>query len=420
MEMKLKSNDYKLGLTERSEGCFLSGGQVDGREDKFGLTERSEGCFLSRGQEDGQEDKFGFDEVFVDCTSQGTKIKKEDFQEQGTFPIIDQGQNVIAGYTDDENGVFSDIPAIIFGDHTRIIKYVDTPFFLGADGTKLLKSKLPNSNYKYLYYALKNAKIPNTGYNRHFKWLKEVEIAYPSVEEQQIIVEKLEKVENIIADREKQLEELDTLIKARFVEMFGNPVANEKGWDTKPLLDMGNCKNGMNFHYDDSGVEINCLGVGDFKDYSIIENTDNLPIVSLNETPSDEYLLQNDDIVFVRSNGNKALVGRSIAIYPNDIPTTFSGFCIRYRLRDEAIIVPYLLRVLKTDSIRRKMAGRGANIQNLNQQILGELVIPVPPLELQNQFATFVTQVDKLRVVVQKSLDEMQTLFDSLMQEYFG
>ena len=114
--------------------------------------------------------------------------------------------------------------------------------------------------------------------------------------------------------------------------------------------------------------------------------------------PSEEYLLKDDDIVFVRSNGNKALVGRSLAVYPGDVPTTFSGFCIRYRKHDNEITVPYLLRVLKTDSMRMKMAGRGANIQNLNQQILGTLVIPVPPVELQNQFAAFVTEVNKSKV----------------------
>ena len=195
---------------------------------------------------------------------------------------------------------------------------------------------------------------------------------------------------------------------------------NEKGWITKSLLDMGRCKNGMNFHYDDEGVEINCLGVGDFKELSIIDNTDELPTVSLKEMPSEEYLLKDDDIVFVRSNGNKALVGRSIAVYPGNVPTTFSGFCIRYRKHDNEIIVPYLLRALKADSMRMKMTGRGANIQNLNQQILGTLVIPVPPIELQNQFADFVKQVDKSKVKVQKVLDATQKLFDSLMQQYFG
>ena len=218
------------------------------------------------------------------------------------------------------------------------------------------------------------------------------------MDRQLAIVAQLNKIVNIIEYREQEIEKLSNLIKSRFVEMFGNPVLNEKGWRTKPLLDMGNCKNGMNFHYDDCGVEINCLGVGDFKDLSVIDDTKQLPTVSLNEMPSEEYLLKDNDIVFVRSNGNKELVGRSIAVYPGNVATTFSGFCIRYRKYDDEVIIPYLLRVLKTDSIRRKMAGRGANIQNLNQQILGTLIVPIPPLELQNRFADFVQQVDKSKL----------------------
>ena len=256
--------------------------------------------------------------------------------------------------------------------------------------------------------------------NMSTEWLKEYEIPLYSAKEQQKIAATLDKLQSIITHRRTQLEKLDLLVKARFVEMFGDPVLNEKGWKCKRLLDIGSCKNGMNFHYNDSGIEINCLGVGDFKDFSTINDTSLLPVVSLNEMPSEEYLLKNDDIVFVRSNGNKALVGRSVAVYPNDTPTTFSGFCIRYRLQDTSVSVPYLLRVLKSDDMRLKMAGRGANIQNLNQQILGTLIIPVPPIELQNQFADFVKQVDKSKVAVQKALDETQLLFDSLMQEYFG
>ena len=210
------------------------------------------------------------------------------------------------------------------------------------------------------------------------------------------------------------------LVKARFVEMFGDPVSNPMSWQTKPLLSIGKCKNGMNFHYDDNGVEINCLGVGDFKDLSIITDTSALPKISLNEMPTDEYLLKNNDIVFVRSNGNKALVGRSLAVYPDDIPTTFSGFCIRFRKDDDSILIPYLLRVLKTDSIRKKMAGRGANIQNLNQQILSTLEIPVPPLELQQKFADFIKQTEKSKSAVKKVLEKAETLKKALMQEYFG
>ena len=199
-----------------------------------------------------------------------------------------------------------------------------------------------------------------------------------------------------------------------------DPVQNPFKWDTKPLLEMGYCKNGMNFHTGDSGIEMHCLGVGDFKDYSVIDGTDHLPTISLNETPPAESMLQNGDIVFVRSNGNKALVGRCLVVYPHDTPTTYSGFCIRYRLTSDEVKTAYLLRVLKTESIRKKMAGRGANIQNLNQQILASLDIPIPPMEIQEQFTSFIKQTDKSKLAIQRSLNKLELLKKALMQEYFG
>ena len=286
----------------------------------------------------------------------------------------------------------------------------DEKTYLFNNFTGLLRVKNQNIWYpRYVFYSLyanykrggtRVYENKTTGLHnlKTDDYVSRYEVAEVDKTDQISICEKLDKVFEIIKLREQELQLLDTLIKARFVEMFGDPVMNEKGWRTKSLLDMGDCKNGMNFHYDDYGVEINCLGVGDFKDLSVIDNVEHLPMVSLNEMPSEEYLLKDEDIVFVRSNGNKALVGRSVVVYPGDVSTTFSGFCIRYRKHEDIVMIPYLLRVLKTDSVRRKMAGRGANIQNLNQQILGTLLIPIPPIELQNQFADFVHQVDKSKL----------------------
>ena len=229
----------------------------------------------------------------------------------------------------------------------------------------------------------------------------------------------INKSQELIDKRKEQIEALDELVKSQFIEVFGDPVKNPLGWELKPFLESGNCKNGMNFSATETGIELQYLGVGDFKDLSKIEDTNNLGKVSLNKMPSSEYLLQDGDIVFVRSNGNKALVGRCLAVYPNGVATTYSGFCIRYRKTDENLEIPYLLQVLKTDSMRKNMAGRGANIQNLNQQILGALMIPVPPLELQKQFTDFIEQVDKLKFEMEKSLKELEDNFNSLMQKAF-
>lgn len=260
------------------------------------------------------------------------------------------------------------------------------------------------------------AKMPRLG----TKDLLNANIPLPEIKEQKAIAEKFKKLEELISLRKQQLAKLDELVKARFVEMFGDPVSNPKHWKTAFLLDIGYCKNGMNFHKGDSGVDIHCLGVGDFKNRTMIQNVEDLPFVSLNELPDPEYLLRDNDIIFVRSNGNKELVGRCLAIYPGSIPVTYSGFCIRYRLTSTNIDTPYLLQVLKTDSIRKKMTGRGANIQNLNQQTLSQLLVPIPPLSLQNDFAAFVERVDQQKQTIQQSLEKLELMKKALMQEYFG
>ena len=250
--------------------------------------------------------------------------------------------------------------------------------------------------------------------------IDDMEILVYSDAEQHRIAVVLDKVSDLIAKHRQQLDKLDELVKSRFIKMFGDPVLNPFEWSTRPLLEMGYCKNGMNFHTGDRGIEMHCLGVGDFKEYSVIDGTDHLPIVSLNEVPSEESMLQDGDIVFVRSNGNKALVGRCLVVYPRSTPTTYSGFCIRYRLTGDEVNTAYLLRVLKTDSMRERMAGRGANIQNLNQQILATLEIPTPPMRLQEQFAAFVAQTDKSKLAIKQSLEKLETLKKSLLQKYFG
>lgn len=286
----------------------------------------------------------------------------------------------------------------------------------------------PELENQYLYYFLKSdightlitSKAEGSVRdNLKITMLAEFSIPLPPLEEQKHIAAMLDKCTALVTKYKLMLEKYDTLIKSRFIEMFGdNPIENGK-WKVEKLGNLGLCKNGMNFSYEDNGFEINCLGVGDFKDNAVISNCEKLPVISLNEKPSEEYLLKDNDIVFVRSNGNKELVGRSVLVHPR-VLTTFSGFCIRFRLSTDSINHLFLLQFLKMPNTRKNMAGRGANIQNLNQQILSNLDIPVPQIELQNDFAAFVQQIDKSKFTVQKSLEKAEILYKSLMQQYFA
>ena len=167
---------------------------------------------------------------------------------------------------------------------------------------------------------------------------------------------------------------------------------NPYGWAVIPLGNLGDLKNGVNFRAVDSGELIRCLGVSDFKNRNRISNMDLISLVSLSGKPKDSQMLRDGDIVFVRSNGNKQLVGRCLAVFPGDEAVTFSGFCIRFRNESDELLLDYLLGCLKSDSMRRALVGRGANIQNLNQKMLASAGIPIPPLTLQQEYSVFLNR----------------------------
>lgn len=303
------------------------------------------------------------------------------------------------------------------------IKYWNGKFI--SSNNIIIQSKDKNlvlTKYLYYYFLCNNKKvyIEKTTYpvfdKNHFNKLT---ILIPSIDEQAEIVAKLDLISEVIKCEEYRIQLYDELVWSKYYEMFGDPLDNPKRWDLTDLSNIGSFKNGLNFRASESGVEINCLGVGDFKDKYIINNTNALPTISLNKLPNEDYMLQNEDIVFVRSNGNKALVGRCIVVYPNDVLTTFSGFCIRFRKCDNRVLTGFLLYTLKTNAIRSMMKGKGSEIQNINQGILSALQIPLVPIELQKSFISFCDEVNKAKAEVVYNRDNLQELLNLKMHEIF-
>ena len=362
-----------------------------------------------------------FTDVFEDVTKQGRKIPTSDYHESGLHPIIDQGQSVIAGYTDEENGLFTDVPAIIFGDHTRVLKYVDTPCFLGADGVKLLKAKISNPNYKYLYYVLSNANIPNTGYNRHFKWLKEVDIPLPDTEEQQKIVDILDKISGLIALRKEQLAKLDQLVKSRFIELFGDPVTNPKGWLVSELSGY--------IQFLTSGSRGWAQYFTEFGEYFItIKNVKNCRItlddvqhvVPPDNAEAKRTRVQEGDLLIsiTADLGRTGVVTKEIADYGGYINQHLT--CIR--LNKDAVRPLYVAYYMESEAGKSQFQAKNQSAvkAGLNFNSINSLKLMVPPIELQEAFITFVEQTEKSKLAIQHSLDKLELLKKSLMQEYFG
>ena len=372
--------------------------------------------------------KLDFCEVFDDYTSRCRKIPKEKYLSNGKYIVIDQGQNNIAGYTNTDDGLFEDVPAIVFGDHTRIIKYVDEPFFLGADGVKLLKSKIKDANYKYLYYALRNARIPDTGYNRHFKWLKEINLEYKDAESQKNIVKTLDTVTNIIELYKVELSKLDNLIRARFVEMFGDPVKNTKGWEVKRLgelsiqINSGNTPKGGSSVYVDEGIAF-FRSQNVWKDH--LEMEDIVYISNDTHASMKRSGLKNGDILMTKTgriNTENSSLGRAALYVGEDDKANVNGHVYFIRLKPEVnnkFILRILVSVEYRDLIRRVCVG-GIDKRQLNKEHIENFPIICPPDSLIDKYIELVDHIDKSKVEVKRALDEAQLLFDSLMQKYFG
>lgn len=339
----------------------------------------------------------------------------------GKYPVISQEKDFISGYCNTKDNLNENLgEVVIFGDHTRIVKYVDFDFCIGADGVKVLQP-INKLSSKYLYYFIKWSNIPSNGYSRHFKFLRDVRIQYPEDKSiQQKIATELDSIQTMIDGYKAQLADLDALAQSIFLDMFGDVAINNKSWDIISMGQLGDFKNGLNYNKGEKGKTLKIIGVGDFQNLKAITLFDNIPSIEV-ESISQEYLLQNEDIVFVRSNGNKNLVGRCLEVYPYKEEVTFSGFCIRFR-KSIDIVNKYLVALLTDTGFKKThiLKSNGIGIQNINQKLLGNLPIPVPPIDLQKRFAMQIKTIERQKELIHQQLADAEQLMAERMQYYFS
>ena len=281
--------------------------------------------------------------------------------------------------------------------------------------------------YLYLFFQLYVETLRKNSIGGVIKYIKlgditEANIPVPPLSTQSRIVSELDLLQSIIDKQKAQLKDLDNLAQVLFYDMFGDPVENEKGWEVKKFGEVASFKNGLNFSPNENGEMYYIIGVSDFQAKSEINCNENLTIIHLNDAINKEYLLQNDDILFVRSNGNKQLIARNILVKTNNLNVTFSGFCIRARITRNDVSAFFINSLLKLPTSHEALTlkGRGCNISNLNQTTLNDYEIILPPLPLQQSFAQKVESIERQKELINQSIREAQTLFDSRMEYYFG
>ncbi len=241
----------------------------------------------------------------------------------------------------------------------------------------------------------------------------------PSVEEQRRIAATLDKVTDLISKRRQQLDKLDELVKARFVEMFGDPATNPKGWDKGTIRDVvTEVKYGTSKPAVEGGT-YKYLRMGNITYDGHLDLTD-LKYIDVPESELDKCTVKKGDVLFNRTN-SKELVGKT-CVYNLDETMVIAGYIIRVRVNNR-VLPEYLSAVLNSSYGKKTLAEMCKAIvgqANINAQELQNIQIVIPPLELQYEFLKVIQKIEKINLPISRSLEKLQTLKKALMQEYFG
>ena len=349
-----------------------------------------------------------------------TKIATCDYSTMGAYPVVSQEEEYISGYWNNVEDVFKvSKPVVIFGDHTRVLKYVDFDFVLGADGVKILQP-IDAINAKFFLYYLIASKIPSLGYSRHYKLLKELNIPVPPIAEQEKIVAELDCLSGIIEKKKQQLKELDNLAQSIFYEMFGDPVENDKGWDIYALSKNVKVKGRVGWKgykkedLRDSGPL--AIGGGHLTDSGGIDLSSPVFLSMEKYLESPEIMIEVGDIILVQ----RGTIGK-VGLIANDIGMATINPCVLI-LRPENLNAIYLLHYFLNQSTQThlKTLIKGVAQPMITQQQVNGLLLPIPPLYLQQDFASKIESVEKQKELISQSIKETETLFNSRMDYYFN
>ena len=359
-------------------------------------------------------EKIAFSDAFVEVSRGVKKIKQKDYLPAGDHPIIDQGQDAVSGYACGEEGLFSDVPAIVFGDHTRCVKYVSEPFFAGADGVKILRPK-QSDNVRFWWHALRTTRIENLGYSRHFKLLKESRFANYDEQNQRVICENLDRIMDEIDRANRQLAALDSLVKSRFVEMFGDPAgvtAKQRLVSIGSFTDVQTGATPLRKEPKYYGGSIPWVKTGE-----VARNFAN----GVEESITDIAIRETNCKVFPAGTILVAMYGQGdtrgkAAILPFEAATNQACAAIVPSPSHDESFLNAQLQLLYEKMRARSLGG---NQKNLSLGIIKSMKVLLPSMEAQNEFADFVAQVDKSRFIAQQQIEKLQMLYDSLAQEYF-
>jgi len=343
---------------------------------------------------------------FTECVQpirvdRGKQVKAREYLSSGKYPVVDQGQGLVAGWTDSEAAVIRDgLPYVVFGDHTRLLKYVDFPFALGADGTKLIKPK-DDINPLYFYFHLLRLDIPSRGYSRHYRLLKEREISLPPLPEQKKIAAVLLKIQRAIETQEKIIQSLRDLKKSTIQHVFTRGLRGERtkmteigeipeSWEVKSFVQFALLHRG--FDITKSQQRPGCV-----------------PVVSSGGVSSyhDTSKVKAPGVVIGRKGSLGTAHYLDLDYWPHDTTLWVEDF--RGNL---PLYTYYFLQTLRLERF-----DSGASNPTLNRNTVHKELVGVPSLSQQKEIAECLRSIDTKEGLHESTKSSLQGLFKTTLNK---
>ena len=366
--------------------------------------------------------KVRFLDAFSDDSAGNKKLQQSEYQGAGRFPVVDQGEKLIAGYTDDESYLsHTKLPVVVFGDHTRRFKFVDHPFAVGADGVKILAPK-PGVDAKYGFHYLRSISLPSAGYSRHFKFLRDVVVPLPPLPEQRRIADILDRADELRAKRRHALALLDSLDNSAFNDMFGDPATNPRAW---PVISIGE----MAVKFSD-GPFGSSLKSSDYRDVGVrVVRLQNIGVGHFNDR--DQAFISVEHFQSLRKHEcvpGDVLIGTlgdpnlRATIQPEWLDAAINkADCVQLRPNPTRVTAEYVVALINHPSTMMLASGLvlGQTRSRISMGRLRTLRLPIPPIELQRLFANRVQEVHSLRTLHLSEVSKLDEFFVSLQHRVF-
>ena len=364
-----------------------------------------------------------FDEAVEDVSGGNAKTKQNDYAEHGEFAIVDQGKALVTGYMDDPEALCkAPLPVVVFGDHTRCLKFIDFPFGMGADGVKVLRPKV-ELDTKFLYHYLRQLKLPDGGYDRHFKYLKREAIPIPPLPEQRRIAAILDQAETLRTQRRAALAQLDSLTESLFLDMFGDPVVNPKGWPLSTIGEISEVQGGLQVTTARKNlpIEIPYLRVANV--YRGVLALSEIKTIRVTAAEVARTTLKKNDLLLVEGHGNPNEIGRA-ALWTGEISEcVHQNHLIRARFNMNKVAPMFACEYVNSQGGRQHLLRAGKSTSGLNTISVSNVratPVALPPLPLQQTFATRIQAIEALKATHRAALAQLDALFASLQQRAFA